>query len=353
MKDEILDRFYHVLLPSVSSGKGAVIDGFFFNASFSTSDCIGDKEVDIPVIDIKDKDEFNQALVSYVSSMLSFLERYPKLQDIDYVYFRGNTEAMIDASLLNVWFNATEEDFRNPVEFLNKRKAFLDNMDCINEYQKKHISKEFIGKVPYHFEYYVDTWNPSGNETPYVFRSSIVSGKDRVDFPNIAFGLDGEECYVYAVHGKKKEESNAVEKKLNRILYQANKNVVDSSPEENIRDVSVSSVCALTMFLDFLHQVSAREMIVKGNYPIRNMAKMQNQRVSFGEFTGILNNSINKYYRNFFRLQYHFPEVKLLSYPYEVDNSMHLAVPDSISYQDDFVHQIYAGFDARENDIKK
>ena len=149
MKDEILDRFYHVLLPSVSSGKGAVIDGFFFNASFSTSDCIGDKEVDIPVIDIKDKDEFNQALVSYVSSMLSFLERYPKLQDIDYVYFRGNTEAMIDASLLNVWFNATEEDFRNPVEFLNKRKTILNNLgNYLKDKAKAEKILASIGVLP-------------------------------------------------------------------------------------------------------------------------------------------------------------------------------------------------------------
>lgn len=99
---------------------------------------------------------------------------------------------------------------------------------------------------------------------------------------------------------------------------------IEDISDENIKDVSVSSIVALTLFTSFLQDISCNEMIVKSNFPIRNMAKMNNSRVPYDEFVRICNNTINKYYRNFRRLSYHFPELEITSYPYELDNSMHI-----------------------------
>lgn len=74
------------------------------------------------MIQIHNQQRFNKALVQYTKSMISFLEQYPELQKYDYVYFEGNIDAIIASSVLNVWFNATEEDFRNPEEFLEQRR---------------------------------------------------------------------------------------------------------------------------------------------------------------------------------------------------------------------------------------
>lgn len=345
MKDKILDIFYNKILPQASSGKGVEIGDFWFDANIIT-----DKEVEESsesadaVLQIRDKNSFDEALVDYTFAMIEFLAQNEKLQKSYYVYFDGNIDDIIASTTLNVWFNATAEDFRNPVSFLKTRTAFLKNFECLEELEKHHESVVKTAKKDLVFDSYVDVWNPSGNETPYVFRSSVgfLDSEDKLKLPNIAFGIDGSSCYVYAIHGeKRKDEISALQKKLNRILYQANKDVVDDYDLENIKDISVSSLVALTLFTSFIEQHGCNFMIVKGNYPVRAGAKMRNRRVSDEEFNGIYYNSINKYYRSFRRLSYHFPEIEIVSFPYEIDNSMRLKVPDALGFHDDFIHQVY------------
>ena len=357
MEQKILDAFYKEILPQANSKNMVSIGGFLFNACFCLSSQIEEiNDENIPVIQIHNQERFDKALINYAENMLSFLQEYPELQKYDYVYFEGDTNTIIESAVFNVWFNATEEDFRNPEEFLERRSRFLTDSISRQEYFKKHISDVIEGKIPHHFETSVDVWNPSGNETPYVFRSKIC-GEDgsTLSLPNIGFGLDGGKAYVYVIHqGKVERELSVGEKKLNRILYQTNQDVYDDYPDESMKDVSVSSIVALTLFTSFLQDISCDEMIVKGNFPIRNMAKMNNSRVPFEEFVRICNNTINKYYRNFRRLSYHFPELEIMSYPYEQDNSMHIHIPESFSIdQDDYIHQVYNSTKSHMNFKKK
>lgn len=333
-----------------------MIDGFLFNAFFILDSQLPNYEDYFsPVIQIKNKKKFNQSLINYTKAMIYFLSMHPEFKNIDYVYFNGDIDKIIESTVLNVWFNATEEDFRNPVEFLEKRTSFLENAVCMKEFKKHHITKVINGKYPCYFDYYVDTWNPSGNETPYVFRSSICNEDGAsIELPNIGFGLDGKDCYVYCLHnGKKKENLLASEKKLNRVMYQANKDVYFDYEEERIQDVSVSSLFALTLFTSFVQENGYTSLIVKGNFPVRNIAKMYNKKVDCDEFQRIGNSVMNRYYRSFRRLSYHFPELEILSYPYEMDNAMHMKVPEDISYSDDFIHQVYASTKNGKYSIKK
>lgn len=357
MEQKILNIFYNEILPQANSKANVSVDGFLFDASFCLSSQ-GEKveNTDAFVIQVHNQERFDKALVQYTESMLSFLTQYPELQKYDYVYFDGNLENMIAASVLNVWFNATEEDFRNPEEFLEQRSRFLTDFLSMQECYKRHVGTAIEGKVFHHYETSVDVWNPSGNETPYVFRSKIC-GEDGsiLSLPNIGFGLDDGKAYVYVIHHRKTDaELSTSGRKLNRILYQVNQNVYDDYPDENIQDVSVSSIVALTLFTSFLQSISCHEMVVKGNFPIRNMAKMNNSRVPFEEFVRISNNTMNKYYRNFRRLSYHFPELEIISHPYEVDNSMHIKVPSSFSLrQEDYIHQVYDSMSSYVNFKKK
>ena len=178
------------------------IGGFLFNASFCLSSQIEDiSDENIPVIQIHNQERFDKALIQYTENMISFLQEYPELQKYDYVYFEGDTNAIIESAVFNVWFNATEEDFRNPEEFLERRSRFLTDSISRQEYFKKYTSDVIEGKFPHHFETRVDVWNPSGNETPYVFRSKMC-GEDgsTLSLPNIGFGLDDDKAYVYVLH---------------------------------------------------------------------------------------------------------------------------------------------------------
>lgn len=85
---------------------------------------------------------------------------------------------------------------------------------------KVHSGDVIDSKIPHHFETSVDVWNPSGNETPYVFRSKMCKEDGGSLFlPNIGFGLDGDKAYVYVIHhGKVGTDLSNDGRKLNRIL---------------------------------------------------------------------------------------------------------------------------------------
>lgn len=353
MEQQILDVFYQNILPQASSEEMVCIDGFLFDASFClSSQKENNYREDMPIIQIHNQKRFEDALVRYTESMISFLQEHSQLHKLDYVYFEGKLDSMIASTVLSVWFNATEEDFRNPEEFLERRRRFLADSISQKEYLHYMVGEVIEDKIPHHFESVVDIWNPSGNETPYVFRSKMCGEDDsELLLPNIGFGIDGEKAYVYVIHhGRFKEGLSAEEKKLNRLLYQANQNVCDDYFCENIKDVSVSSIVALTLFSAFLQKVGCKEMVVKGNFPIRNIAKLHNSKIPFSEFSRICNNTINKYYRSFRRLSYHFPELEITSYPYEIDNSMHLQVPDAFSvYPNDYIHEVYRSGKGNQN----
>ena len=82
-------------------------------------------------------------------------------------------------------------------------------------------------------------------------------------------------------------------------MYQTNQDVYDDYPDENIKDVSVSSIVAR-------------------------------------------------------RLSYHFPDLEITSYPYELDNSMHIQIPSTFSMnQGDYIHQVYDSMKNHTNFKKK
>lgn len=68
--------------------------------------------------------------------------------------------------------------------------------------------------------------------------------------------------------------------------------------------------------------ISSEEYIIR-KQEIENL-KVENNRIQ--------NNIINKYLRIFRRLNYHFPNFLITSYPYELDNSMHIKLRDYDTY---------------------
>lgn len=157
MREKILDIFYNKVLPQASSSKGVEIGDFWFDVNIIT-----DKEKEKlsesfdAVLQIRDKYSFDEALVDYTFSMIEFLGQNEKLQKSYYVYFDGNIDDIIASTTLNVWFNATEEDFRNPVNFLKTRTAFLKNFDCMTELEKHHECVVRTAKQDIVFDSYVD-----------------------------------------------------------------------------------------------------------------------------------------------------------------------------------------------------
>lgn len=121
--------------------------------------------------------------------------------------------------------------------------------------------------------------------------------------------------------------------------YEQYKNGESDYYPENISDVSPSAILALTIFLKQLSNLEISKVKVVPFLPIRYNAKEQayknridylltngrlenkNEMIEYckNEHLRIQNNLTQKFIRNFFRIAYHFPNVLITSFPFELD----------------------------------
>lgn len=169
--------------------------------------------------------------------------------------------------------------------------------------------------------------------------------------PTISYGIADDVCYIYAIQDKNKDKISLYNKKIKRILYKINNGVKDTQDyeqykngesdyyPENISDVSPSAILALTIFLKQLSNLEISKVKVVPFLPIRYNAKEQayknridylltngrlenkNEMIEYckNEHLRIQNNLTQKFIRNFFRIAYHFPNVLITSFPFELD----------------------------------
>ncbi len=143
MEDDIINIFYNELLPEVASNDSVTIGDWKFNVNFSTSEnknkSINNNDV---VINIRDKTLFNEVLINYVKAMIEHIITNEKLKNIDYLFFDGNMHDMLKSCLLNVWYNATEEDFKDPIFYLRLRTNFINDNISLSSIGKTYKSRE-------------------------------------------------------------------------------------------------------------------------------------------------------------------------------------------------------------------
>ena len=153
-----------------------------------------------------------------------------------------------------LWSNATYEDFNDPISFLRKQIAFLDN-DLFSEF----VNGETIGYSEIlGGEIKVQNIKESiMNETPNSIQIIFTDGNENYYFPRIRYGIDGEVCYIYALQNEVESDEN-IKKKTNRKLFKVNENFDSSKDNEeiygvgNLKDVTSSFVVASNIFLGLL-----------------------------------------------------------------------------------------------------
>lgn len=389
MKQEILQIFYNQVVPEANTGL-IQIGGWNFNIRFflkikdlpiqkfdEKKDYIEfipeNKEI---VITVQNIETFHELLVEYTEKMYAFIVDNPKFYNIDNLYFEGNRENILKGILSTVWINATEENFKNPEQFLKMRIQFLEDENSLNDLNAKFIGEKIGTLDDSQIEVEIKKQNPFAHETPYVFTSQIqkeLNGNiETFNLPNISYGIYDDKCYIYSIQNKSKKNDQLTpyQKKINRLLYQANKDVLDDYEEENIRDISQPHLFALTIFLKF---INVEKVVVPCYLPIRYNAKIRvlnNKLNQIKDYTEkqvedikqelekdvdkIQENIIQKYLRTFRRLEYHFPNFKIVSFPYDVDNNMHIHIKrEKYQNQDHVLYDVYNSMNFEKEIDKK
>lgn len=198
-------------------------------------------------------------------------------------------------------------------------------------------------------------------ETPFFFRTSFIKDDDIYNLPKISYGISNNVCYIYAIQNEKESITTSFQKRIKRKLYKLNEGVSTLETDEykdykdngdyypeNISDVSPSVLIALSIFFDILKDKGIDKVKVISLLPVRYNSrelalkkryedKLKDSKLNDKDLKKLLleykvenlriqKNLSDKMIRNFRRLEAHFNNCLITSFPMEFDEYLHLNI---------------------------
>ncbi|MDR0398069.1 MAG: hypothetical protein LBH36_02705 [Candidatus Nomurabacteria bacterium] len=263
----------------------------------------------------------------------SFLAACSQYQNLLWVKSRMNhSPEQIKKNLLTqIWFNATEADFANPEDFINRQERFVRD-DKLDDYNRQHLSAPIPSLENCRLST-VRAEQSGSNESPYMLNFALNSETATYNLPSIRYATDGDAAYIFSIQKPKNidqtDEDRLLAKKLNRRFFKLNKGVLDAESDEfkeyqrlrsddaligdepypeNISDVTPASLISLLSTLDAMKSKGIITIKVPYFCPLRYQA---HARLGLEEQERIQDNVSNKFLRTFRRLAFHFDSIKM------------------------------------------
>ena len=367
-RDLITSIFFNEIINEAKSGEVKIlIDGEdeTFNVGFNScvggvleSGNFGDSK---PILMVNNKEQ----LITLLEQYFNECDKHPNK------FSHCKLETRIKIYLTLVWSNATYEDFANPTAYINRRIDFYKNK-IFNFDEKEYCSQsEVLDGSNIIIE---NISQDIRQETPYIFKTVFKRDNECFSLPRISYGISNGDCYIYAVQSDKSENPTKYQSTMNRKLYKLNANVLDQELDEfreytieddyypeNISDVSPSAILALSIFLDELNKCGIEKVKVVSLLPVRYNSKEQAFTKKYEyqlkhkhltelelkkllleykrESLRIQQNLSEKMIRNFRRLEYHFSNCIITSYPMEIDEYLHMMVREFKYSNNKFLNQ--------------
>ena len=267
-----------------------------------------------PVLFLENPQEFFELLKKYIDLEITINRRHaPFISDS----FRNHQKLLI----AYLFVNATTDDFLNPCTMLKNKIACL-KQNPLNNFKCKYIL-DILPNSSLELNSVIDSIYM---ETPYKFDVKITNDNESYYLPSISYAIYNNTCHIYSVLNPKQEINTSYQKKIKRLLYKVN----ESAPED-VLNVSPSAVLSLSIFLKVLQLHNIKKVKVISYLPLRYLSRdlLANNRTDLIERNDFIQtNATNKLINTFNRLQYH-DIIDITSYPYELDESLHLNIKDS------------------------
>lgn len=277
-------------------------------------------ENNLSTLVIRDEKEFLSYLDIYLNKELSVNRK-----SVSFIRDKDRNRLKLLISYLFV--NASMMDFSDPISYLKRRIQFLDNGSFLSSMSiplRGMLSSKMDADI------YLEVNNVLDDvrmETPYKMNFSIVKknkdGNSYFHLPSVSYGICeeyGEKyCYIYSILNSSKESKDEEEekyrKKISRMLYKMNQGDIDA----DVKDVSVSSVLSLSLFLNLLstkeiHHVKgilylpvrylSRDIMASSNTKRRDELLERNDQIQ--------RNVTDKFFRTFRRVSTHIDGVNFI-----------------------------------------
>mgnify|MGYP003290069151 CR=1 FL=1 len=366
--NKITSIFYKEIVPEAATGHIECL--FIYNMPFNTNIegkmikskkkkhlsiptlTIKKKHLFIPTLMIKNKIEFDYLLTEYVEKIMKF----------------HDTSGLDEKTILTLlWSNATSEDFQDPINYLKKRIAFIDDQNLSEVISNFNLVESEILKSV--IEVKLEK-SEVFNETPYRIKITLKSDVgEEYELPAIYMGIFENKAYVYAIQNDKEFRiNNGYQKKIKRLLYGIDEglDVLNETRENydfgNLKDVTSSFVLTANILMGILNKIGIEEVIVPSILTIRWNAKemkydyiketkkadavaIKNMRI---EHENIQRNLTEKLTRTFLRLCHHHSGIYVTSYPMELDSSLHLTIDENNQCNNPILAETYNLFKGKQ-----
>lgn len=353
-RDIVKDIFFNEIINEAKIGE-IKVDDLVFNIGFNScvegnlsSGTFGDSK---PILMINNCEQFVNLLCEYVD----------ECDKHNNMFSNYDLKVRIKGYLSLVWSNAIYEDFASPLMFLKKRIGFYQDKSLKIE---KEIYKDDVEQL---YESNILIYSVPQDirmETPNAFKIIIKKDNNSYELPSISYGIYNNECYIYAIQNKQDSNLNDYQKKIKRSIYKMNSGVEQYNDYEleNISDVSPSTLISLSIFFDELSKNNIDKIKIISLLPVRYNSKelafekkyadkLSSKEHNDEELKKLLldyklenlriqKNLSEKLIRNFRRLESHFGNCMVTSYPMEFDEYMHVTVKEYKKGENEFLNSI-------------
>ena len=367
--NDIIDIFYNNIIKEASMGRVNCL--FIYNIVFNTYLVEDNKYIEstinvdnlfIPTLVIKNKEKFNNLLLEYVIKAKSFynLEKYEKeLKEQNEEELIKDRICIEKILMTLLWSNATVEDFEDPINFLKKRINFLDDEKLLKFQNKTNIGYSEILNSYIIIQTKKDKIT---NETPYFLEIKLVNSLNPNDYcylPDVRLGIENDKAYVYAIQNRKSSTNDKTqyEKFINRKLYKIGQNFYENE-ELNLKDITPSFVLSANIAIALIDSLNIKDIIIPSILiPRWNGGiisdKIRNKDLDNIERINLQKNLTEKFLRTFGRLSYHCKDIKITSFPYDIDSSMHLKLGDIKTFNNELLKETFELTKKCNNNLKK
>ena len=347
-----MKEIFYELIKEASEGL-VIIDGEEWPIGFNTliyrkeeENLFYECEQNNSTLVINNEENFFEVLSEYI-----FMEFNKKRKIPTFVF--DDLKNRMKFIIVYLFVNATTEDFNNPIHLIRRNIAFLqdDTFSYLNDAEKINIGDNFFGSslILQNVEHSVAMETP--NKIYIGFSKVFEEGVFHYPVADITYGVvneDGEKvCYIYSLmkpkdKREKSKEEEKYQKKMDRYMYKLNDGVKDYESNEyfeykdglskyypeNISDVTPSFVFALSVFMALLEREKITKVKAVPYLPLRYLSRdiaaseVRNdsrKETLYNRNLFIQKNITDKFIRTFMRVKFHLKELKVLSYPYELD----------------------------------
>lgn len=328
----MVEKLLDIVLKEASVGRIEFGD-MFANVRFDTAYNQNFIQGAYPVLQIRDRKQFVDKVTEYIECLQTVPSRY-KLE------------------IVNLFSDATWEDFRRPIEYINRRISFVKN-PLLEDGTIKGIETLDGADIKFEVKRYI-------HETPYCFKSYVTKDDDVYELPTISYGIEGDTCYVYAIQNYQKSINTQFQKRIKRRLYRLNDGLVPTDNPEDILNVSPAAVLCLSVFLNELQKHGIKKIIAIAFLPIRYNSKkeaiqleidyraknwseqdrLQLKEEKRQEHLRIQNNLTQKFIRSFNRLTFHFPNIEITAFPWIEDENLNLQLDEFTESNNEILQEI-------------